>query len=106
MTVQIEQREGLLHIEGEVGFANVESCLRDVESLLAAQKSSIVKINFSQVKHLDGSIIALMTSLLRRSKSLGIKVEYLNVPDHILRISELYGVKALLPLATASNNAH
>lgn len=98
MTVQIEQKDGQLHIEGEVGFANVESCLGRLQSLLMAQKYTIAKVNFSQVKHLDGSIIALMTSLLRHTKSLGIKVEYLNVPDHILRISELYGVKALLPL--------
>lgn len=105
MEARIEFANDQLHIEGDIGFANVETCLSNIESLLTTQKSGIVRINFAHVKHLDGSIIALMTSLLRHVKSLGIKVKYLNVPDHILRISELYGVRALLPIVTASNNA-
>lgn len=97
MAIRIESTADQIQIEGEIGFANAEACLQQLTDQLTKQKTGAIKINFAQVRHLDGSIIALMTSLLRHSRSLGIKVEYLDVPDHILRISELYGVRALLP---------
>lgn len=99
MSWQITQGDGQLNVIGELSFSNVESCLMELCKTVQAYKSAQIKINFAQVKHKDGSIITLMTSLLRRVNALGIKVTYISVPDHILRISELYGVKNILPIA-------
>jgi ABC-type transporter Mla MlaB component len=94
----IERHNDQLSIIGEVGFKNVEACLSDVLVQVHEHKNKSLNVNFEQVKHLDGSIVALMISLLRHAKSLGIKVNYFNVPMHILRVSELYGVRSILPI--------
>jgi ABC-type transporter Mla MlaB component len=98
MNIQIDQQENQLSVSGDIGFSNVESCLKDLCKIIQECRSTQVRVNFEQAKHQDGSIIALMTSLLRRAKALGIKVTYISVPAHILRISELYGVRNILPI--------
>lgn len=97
MVTVLEQNDQLC-IAGKVGFDNVEACLSDVLALVERHNNKTLNVNFEQVEHLDGSIVALMISLLRRAKSLGIKVNYFNVPLHILRVSELYGVRNILPI--------
>ena len=98
MATCINQQGEQIELQGEVGFVNVESLLKDLKALLSQHSNGHIYINFSKVRHLDASIIGLMISLLRHAKSLGIKVSYVNVPDHILRISELYGVRNILPI--------
>src|SRR5690348_776980 len=102
MMVFVNQQEGEMSLRGDIGFAHVASLLKECKCLLAQYRNGQqVQINFAQAKHLDGSIIALMISLLRHAKSLGIKVNYTHVPDHVLRISELYGVRSILPIVVS-----
>ncbi len=102
MMVLVNQQEGEMSLCGDIGFTQVVVLLRECQGLLAQYRNGQhVHINFAQVKQLDGSIIALMISLLRHAKSLGIKVNYTHVPDHVLRISELYGVRSILPIVVS-----
>lgn len=94
----VSHQNHAIELTGQVGFANVDDCLGDILNIFQGHHAQHYQVNLAQVEHLDGSIIALLISLLRHAKSLGIKVDYLNVPDHILRVSELYGVRNILPL--------
>ncbi|PHQ80468.1 MAG: NTP-binding protein [Coxiella sp. (in: Bacteria)] len=99
MAIDITQQDGTLMLIGTINFATVNQWRERTEQILTAKAYRDYCIDFSQVVQADSSILTLMLCLLRLAKALGIKVLYVAVPDHVLRISELYGIKSLLPVS-------
>lgn len=92
------EKEGTFFLKGAVTLDNVIVWRAMGEKILAQKKQLTVRINFSQVMQTDMSVLSMMMCWLRLAKSLGIKLLYLDVPTHVLSISELYGIKEFLPL--------
>lgn len=95
---ELIEKEGTFFLKGAITLDNVIVWRSRGEKILAQKKQLTVKINFSQVTQTDMSVLSMMMCWLRLAKSLGIKLLYLDVPSHVLSISELYGIKAFLPL--------
>ncbi len=97
MSVQLIIQGDRVELAGNIDFSNVVQWMQRLDAVLSTKKSGLLYIDFKKLKAADGSALALMTTLLRHAHSSGIKINYLNVPEHLRRIAELYGVLDLLP---------
>lgn len=93
---EFAQEAGQLYLVGHVNFQNAARWRQKGDALLSNQTSPTVAINFSRIGDADTSVLSLMLCWLRLATSLGIKLVYVDVPDHVLRISDLYGIKEML----------
>ena len=100
MTIEVTQNEDVLVLIGAINFTTVMQWREQCERILSTKAYPQFCINFSQIVQADTAMLSLMLCWLRLAKSLGIKVVFSDVPEHVLRMSELYGVTALLPLSS------
>lgn len=96
--LQMIEKDGTIFLIGAINLDNVTKW-RSLGEQMIAQKQGTITINFLKVAQTDMSVLSLMMCWLRLATSLGIKLFYIDVPDHVLSISELYGIKEFLPLA-------
>ena len=96
--LQMIEQEGAVFLLGAINFDNVTLWRALGERMIVEKKQAIMVFNFSKIAQADVSVLSLMMCWLRLAASLGIKLSYLDVPDHVVSISELYGVKGFLPL--------
>ena len=95
MTINLQQQGKKLIISGSICFDNAHLWLKKFDRALAKDIRSPCTIDLGQVQSADNSAVALMTTWLRHAKSSGIKVDYVNIPGHIMRVAGLYGVTEL-----------
>jgi phospholipid transport system transporter-binding protein len=60
-------------------------------------KSTFV-VDFASVEAVDSSAVSLMLSWLRTANSKNVKLSFINVPDNLLSLANLYGVAESLSL--------
>ncbi len=99
MRVEISRSGDAYYVIGDVGFDNVNEWRRVFDKVIRAETTKEMHINFSRVHRIDSTILSLMLTWLRQAQSFGIKVTYLDVPEHVLRISELFGIQKMLSVA-------
>ncbi len=97
MSVQLFIQGDCVELAGGIHFSNVLRWLARLDTLLNNKKAGVMYVDFKKLQTADASALALMITLLRHAHSSGIKINYLNVPEHLLRIAKLYGVLDLLP---------
>jgi phospholipid transport system transporter-binding protein len=64
---------------------------------LPAGKSELV-VDFGKVEAVDSSAVSLMLSWLRTAKSKNVKISFINVPENLRSLANLYGVAESLSL--------
>lgn len=66
--------------------------------LLPEGKSELV-VDFAKIEAVDSSAVSLMLSWLRAAKSKNMKLSFINVPDNLRSLANLYGVAESLSLS-------
>jgi phospholipid transport system transporter-binding protein len=69
---------------------------------LPAGNSELV-VDFGKVEAVDSSAVSLMLSWLRTAKSKNVKLSYINVPDNLRSLANLYEVAESLSLSVDAN---
>lgn len=96
MSFRIDQNNNTLSLSGDITFSNLKAWCSLFDQILKQKTADSFVVDFSGVSHSDNAALPLMTTWLRHARSFGIKVRYLNIPDHLLDIARLYGVEELL----------
>jgi phospholipid transport system transporter-binding protein len=68
-----------------------------MEQGFAAIAAGETEFDLGGVKAIDSSAVALMLSWERKAHAAGRRLTFLNVPDRLRRLANLYGVDNLLP---------
>lgn len=58
-------------------------------------------VDLAQVEAVDSSALSLMLAWLRAAQRNNVKLAFVNTPDNLLSLAELYGVADSLPLRGA-----
>lgn len=99
MSVEMSRSGDDYYVIGNVNMDNVNAWRSVFDKVIRAETAKEMRINFSRVHRIDSSVVSLMLTWLRQAESLGIKITYLDIPDHVLRISELFGIQKMLSVA-------
>ena len=94
---ELIEKEGILFLVGTMTLDNA-IVWRALGEKVIAKTQLTVKINFSKLGQTDMSVLSVMMCWLRLANSLGIKLLYLDVPNHVLSVSGLYGIREFLPI--------
>lgn len=96
--VQVQLIDNVLHIEGELGFNNVMLVLNQAKPSLCALKdnSKPLRIDLKNVEHVDSAALALFCSWWRYAKENNLTCEFVHVPQSVVHIAKLLGVKEIL----------
>lgn len=68
------------------------------KGLQLAEGINEVVIDFAQVEAVDSSAVSLMLSWLRTAQRKNVKLSFVNVPDNLRSLANLYGVAESLSL--------
>ena len=88
-----------LQVSGDVTMATVSAIFK--EGLMhhkEIKSNEAFLIDFSQLNKVDSSAVSLMLGWLREAKRNNIKVRFVNVPDNLMSLAELYGVADVFDL--------
>lgn len=78
---------GPLTIGNHAAYAQAMALLGDAKE---------VQLDFSGVQEADSAGVALLLALRRSAQVNGVKLSFINLPENILRLLELYQVEDLL----------
>ena len=84
-------------VGGPVTLANVAAVLEDGRRHL---DEGVRMVDLGEVTEMDSSLLATLFAWLRHAKAKEAELSFVNLPDALRTIARLYGVEALLPLAT------
>ena len=84
-------------VGGPVTLANVASVLEEGRRHL---DEGVRMVDLSEVTEMDSSLLAALLAWLRHAKAKPAELSFVNLPDALRTIARLYGVEALLPLAS------
>lgn len=99
LDVEISRAGDDYFIIGDIDFKNVNAWRAAFDKVIRAEATKQMRINFSRIRRIDSTVLSLMLTWLRQAESLGIKVTYIDIPEHLLRISKLFGIQEMLPVA-------
>ena len=85
-------------VGGPVTLANVSTILDEGRRHL---EEGVRVVDLSEVTDLDSSLLAALLAWLRDAKAKGFDLAFTNLPEALRTIARLYGVDALLPLASS-----
>jgi len=80
-------------ISGPVTLANVAGVLRQGTDELRA---GVRTIDLGEITELDSSLLAALFAWMREAKANGADVSFVNVPEGLMTVAQLYGVADLL----------
>ncbi len=84
-------------LSGPVTLANAASVLDEGRQHLA---EGVRTVDLGEVTDLDSALLALVLAWLRDARAAQRELAFANVPESLQTLSRLYGVEALLPLAS------
>ena len=88
----------VLKITGEVTVDRPEQFAHWMEKLPLGND---VTVDLQDVEKIDSSCVSLMLNIVRRIRLNGGQTRFINVPDQLLRLVNLYGTDQLLNCAAA-----
>ena len=85
---------GVVHVTGDLVFANAVAMLARGEELLAGRRE--LAFDLGGVDHADSAGLVLLLELLGRGRASGVMVSFHNIPSSLLRIARLSNAEVLL----------
>jgi len=89
----ITQQQEVWQLSGELLMDNANAVLSESASLAMDDQ---LTIDFSNIKNIDTSALALMIEWMRRAKLEFCQLSFINVPENLKSLSVLYGVNEIL----------
>ncbi len=91
--------EGRWQICGELSFASVPGLLqRGMEIFATAEAESLLRVDLAGVPRADSAGLALLICWVRQARKRNIRIEFCNVPEQMLKIADVSGLRTILPL--------
>ncbi|MFO7602515.1 MAG: STAS domain-containing protein [Gammaproteobacteria bacterium] len=97
MRAQIEQRDGVIHVSGELNAATVPRLLSDAAALFA-QSGADLTIDLAGVSRADSSGLALLLDWMRSARQQQQQLHFQRLPAQLLDMARVSGIEELLPL--------
>lgn len=88
MTVEVQKISGNLTIETVAQFFE--------RGLDAAGKTSLV-LDLGQVVMVDSAAVSLLLAWVRQAQRSGLNLSFINIPENLSSLANLYGVAEMLP---------
>ena len=82
-------------LEGELTFLTVMKLYSESQKQFSLDVLSI-KIDFQRIKRVDSSVLSLLIEWKRLAKKRGSSVQFIHVPEAILRLASLSQVEQML----------
>jgi len=94
------QREGdTLRVSGRLTMDSIGALFNDA---MIAPEGKAWTIDLAGVDEADSSAVSMLLSWLRNAQRHDAKVTFVNVPDNLRSLADLYGVADALPLSQSS----
>jgi phospholipid transport system transporter-binding protein len=87
-------------LEGRLDFGSVHEVESAGLDLIAGARGDYA-ICLEQVAYANSSALALLLCWLRLAQERSVVLHFLNVPEKLQALIDLYGLKTILPLSTA-----
>jgi phospholipid transport system transporter-binding protein len=87
----------VLKLDGALTFESLPAVL--AESAAYAERPDLpdkLTIDFSGISHVDSSAVALLLEWRRQALKRGKNLQFVNLPDNLMELAELYGVADLI----------
>jgi phospholipid transport system transporter-binding protein len=89
------RREGpRLVVSGSVTLGNAATLLEEGRRHIA---EGVQTIDLAEVNEMDSALLAVLLAWLRDARSREKKISFVNLPESLRTIAQLYGVDRLLP---------
>lgn len=97
--LSILHRDDGLHLAGDINYQTVSKALKiDLFSPKHTVNGKI-RVNFSQIGHVDSSAFALMIHWLRAARKRKIDIHFSNIPERLKALAEMSNLEQVLPLS-------
>lgn len=90
----ILRSEGELQLVGEISFTNVTTLRKMGDQLI--QQVDRPLLNLAQAQCQDSSACVLILAWMRGARAQGKSIQLLEIPDHLLAVAEVYGIKDVI----------
>jgi phospholipid transport system transporter-binding protein len=91
-----EAAENVIQLSGRLTLETAPALFS--KGLQLAEGKSQLLVDFANVKEVDSSAVSLMLAWLRAAQSKKVKLSFINVPDNLRSLANLYGVGEALSL--------
>jgi phospholipid transport system transporter-binding protein len=92
------RREGArMVVSGAVTLGNVAALLEEGRRHIAEGAQTV---DLAEVSEMDSALLALLLAWLREARASGRSLSFINLPASLKTIARLYGVDALIPVAS------
>jgi phospholipid transport system transporter-binding protein len=81
-------------VDGPITMHTVRSVMEEGQSLF---NHDVLEIDLSGVKEADSSAVSLLLEWVREAQRRNQQLRYLNLPENIKSLANLYGVLELIP---------
>ena len=89
------RREGArLVVSGAVTLGNAATLLEEGRRHIA---EGVQTVDLAEVNEMDSALLAVLLAWLRDARSRGKKLSFVNLPESLRTIAQLYGVDRLIP---------
>lgn len=96
LSVSLEITDSSVLIKGSVLFSNVKVLCTESEQFLKNTTMNKVVVDFSELDKVDNSLFALLLFWHRAAIAKGIKLEFKNLPDAVVKLAQLTGIDDVL----------
>lgn len=90
-----------VQVVGEVSFASAAALRKAAERLFAQTDSPVVDLAQSQC--VDSSAILCLLAWMRYAQAHNQRLRVYNIPEHLLAVAEVYGIKDMMHNLQASH---
>lgn len=89
-------------ITGEIDHHSARWLRMDIDTALNDNRPALLKMDFSDVSFMDSSGVGLVMGRYKQMKSLGGKVELINMPEYIEKVMLMAGMDKLVKIQKGS----
>ena len=93
MPLNIEFEPNLWKLSGSITYDEIPSLIEKTKNF---NWSDSIEVDFSQVKHVDTSVLSMIFELKRNAKKHNHSVMINTPPKNLLKLAKLYGVEDLI----------
>ena len=93
MPLNIEFEPNLWKLSGSITYDEIPSLIEKTKNF---NWSDSIEVDFSQVKHVDTSVLSMIFELKRNAKKHNHSVKINTPPKNLLKLAKLYGVEDLI----------
>ncbi len=99
----IEVEDNVVRVVGRLTLETSSTLYAQGLPVKEGQKEAVV--DFAKVSAVDSSAISLMLAWLRAAQARQLVLSFVNVPENLISLANLYGVAEILLLRSNSENA-